>query len=250
MNIISCSIWLAGLLLLPVCYTTTTTTTVSSKITLHNHCLSTVWPRIVGQKINDSYELAIGQKIDLTIPMGWSGQIWARTGCLDKTGSKCLTGTPDTRSATQAVFNFSGSRGQLDKYSVSIVDGYNLPISINAIANTWMTVNGSRCSWNGCTTDLNTYCPQELALLSGTDIIGCQSPCRKFNTDDYCCRPPFVQKGICDASKFKKNYPALFHGHCPNMYTLDPIYEGTGSLYSCGGNPQTSFDLFFCPGPY
>ena len=132
-----------------------------------------------------------------------AGRIWARTNCVKSNGAlRCETGdcgghlecahggiqrggqTP----ASLAEFTLNGWGGQ-DYYDVSLVDGYNLMISIKV-----QNPNNERpgnywCKNPECIQDLNSICPEALKKRSKNGVvIGCSSACAKFNTDEYCCR--------------------------------------------------------------
>ncbi|KAI4338215.1 hypothetical protein L6164_016559 [Bauhinia variegata] len=119
------------------------------------------------------FTLKAGQSAAYTASDGWSGRIWARTGCnFDTNGSgKCKTGdcgsvnctSPGSPPATIAEFTL----GPLDFYDISLVDGFNLPIAVQ-------TFNGTgNCSSAGCDGDLRQSCPSELALKDGDKVTAC-----------------------------------------------------------------------------
>ncbi|KAA8520580.1 hypothetical protein F0562_014836 [Nyssa sinensis] len=106
-----------------------------------------------------------------TVP-GWSGRIWARTGCtFDELGTgTCLTGDCggrlecDGMGATPPASLFEitlGTGDEKDFYDVSIVDGYNLPL----IAAPRRVYGG--CNAAGCVSNVNMGCPKELQVVGG-----------------------------------------------------------------------------------
>ncbi|AET04458.1 pathogenesis-related thaumatin family protein [Medicago truncatula] len=66
-----------------------------------------------------------------------------------------------------------------DFYDVSLTDGFNLPIAIEAIK--WKCGN---CGSVGCEDDLRHCCPSKLVMGSLLLVACGPSP----STDEYCCR--------------------------------------------------------------
>lgn len=133
--------------------------------TITNYCPYTIWPGALAgagtpQLPMTGFELASGQSVRIPSAPGWSGRIWARTGCIfDASGAgKCQTGDCGGRlecggiGATPPVSLFEITLGQgneTDFYDVSFVDGYNLPL----IAAPRSIYGG--CNATGCATDIN-----------------------------------------------------------------------------------------------
>ena len=88
--------------------------------------------------------LAPGASHAFTLPTEWGGRFWGRTGCVfdaDGAGS-CETadcgkakcgGAGGKPPATLAEFQLAGFGGK-DFYDISLVDGYNLPMSVTPVA--------------------------------------------------------------------------------------------------------------------
>ncbi|KAL4565129.1 hypothetical protein LXL04_029214 [Taraxacum kok-saghyz] len=118
--------------------------------TFVNECGFTVWPGIlefVGSRGFNStgFELTKGNSRSFQAPAVWEGRFWGRTGCnfsVPGNGScatgDCGTGAIDCNGsgymppATFVEFTINRTHGS-DLYDVSIVDGYNLPILVEAI---------------------------------------------------------------------------------------------------------------------
>jgi hypothetical protein len=156
---------------------------------------------------NGGWELAAGKTTIFSLPKTFeAGRIWARTDCTSLNGAfRCATGdcggvlecaqggiqrggqTP----ASLAEFTLNG-HGAQDYYDVSLVDGYNLMISIKV-----QNPNNERpgaywCKNPNCVQDLNLICPEALKKRGNNGaVIGCVSACEKFKTDEYCCRGKF-----------------------------------------------------------
>lgn len=116
----------------------------SCTFTITNNCRHTIWPGTLAgagtpQLPTTGFLLESGQSVRITSVPGWSGRIWARTGCtFDEAGiGSCQTGDCggrlecDGMGATPPASLFEitlGIGNDKDFYDVSIVDGYNLPI--------------------------------------------------------------------------------------------------------------------------
>lgn len=138
----------------------------SSIFTVTNNCPYTIWPGTLAgsgtpQLPTTGFRLDSGQSVRIPSVPGWSGRIWARTGCtFDAMGAgKCLTGDCggrlecDGNGATPPASLFEitlGAGDDKDFYDVSIVDGYNLPIVAAPVG-----AFGS-CNATGCASDINT----------------------------------------------------------------------------------------------
>ncbi|XP_047173325.1 pathogenesis-related thaumatin-like protein 3.5 isoform X1 [Vigna umbellata] len=221
-----------------ICWVAAPETCGSSKtLSIVNYCKETIWPAITGSDNFSGDALNPGQSKVHTAAVGWSGRIWARTGCnFDKNGNgNCETGAcgtninctgPGTPPATIADFTL----GEPDFYDVSLVDGFNLPVTVKA-------VNGTgNCSIAGCDGDLRKNCPPQLASKQGDKVIACRSACDVFNTDEYCCRGTYGNPATCLSS----NYSTMFKQVCPAAYSFahdDP------SIITCSG---ADFVITFC----
>nr|CAB3453845.1 unnamed protein product [Digitaria exilis] len=158
--------------------------------TISNYCPHPIWPGTLAgagtsQLSTTGFKLDPGQTTQLAAPAGWSGRIWARTGCLfDADGAGvCQTGdcggrmecrgAGATPPATLFEVTLDGSGG-LDFYDVSLVDGYNLPVVAIPRAR-----QGGACNATGCMADLNRSCPKELQVDCGGGAIACRSAIKK-----------------------------------------------------------------------
>ncbi|OIW18083.1 hypothetical protein TanjilG_08553 [Lupinus angustifolius] len=212
----------------------------SNTFTIVNYCQETIWPGITHSEnfSGNGFTLKPGQSAIYTAPSGWSGRIWARTGCnFDKNGNgKCQTGNcgtninctdPGTPPATIADFTL----GEPDFYDVSLVDGFNLPLLVRA-------VNGTgNCSIAGCDGDFRQNCPPELAAKDNDRVIACRSACDTFDTDEYCCRGVYGSPSTCLPS----NYSKIFKQACPAAYSF--AHDDPTSLTTCS---QADFIVTFC----
>lgn len=211
--------------------------------TFVNKCDHTVWPGILGKPDLETtgFELKRGNTRTIPAPAGWSGRFWARTGCkFDDSGhGACTTGDCGSGEincngngaappATLAEFTL-GQTGSQDYYDVSLVDGYNLPMVVEASGG-----SGS-CAATGCGADLNQRCPAELRVDGGD---ACQSACRAFGTPEYCCSGAFGSPSTCAPSV----YSQMFKSACPKSYSY--AYDDATSTFTCAAADYT---VTFCP---
>lgn len=141
------------------------TTSVACTFTITNNCPYTIWPATLAGAGTPplpatGFQLDSGQSIAIPSTPGWSGRIWARTGCtFDVTGvGSCQTGDCGGRlecngmgaTPPASLFEITLGIGDLkDFYDVSIVDGYNLPL----VAAPRGVCGG--CNATGCIADIN-----------------------------------------------------------------------------------------------
>ncbi|GAV71820.1 Thaumatin domain-containing protein [Cephalotus follicularis] len=223
----------------------------SSTFTIINKCSYTVWPGILSgagtsQLPTTGFGLQPGQSTSLSIPTGWSGRLWGRTFCTqDPTTSKftCLTGDCGSSTlecsgrgaeppATLAEFTLNGANG-LDFYDVSLVDGYNLPMSVSPQGGT-----GGNCTATGCAVDLNAACPAELKVSDNGESVACKSACLAFGDPKYCCSGAYATPDTCKPSF----YSQLFKSACPRAYSY--AYDDGTSTCTCLG---ADYVITFCP---
>nr|CAI5847120.1 unnamed protein product [Callosobruchus analis] len=167
----------------------------------------------------------------------WAGRFWGRTWC--NPGSQhCLTGDCGNRlecagaggvpPATLAEITLKGDAGQ-DFYDISLVDGYNIQMSMTPIGDSG---DGSQysCKRAGCDFNINNDCPDPLRVNSEHGIIACKSACLAFNNDEYCCRGAFNDPNKCRADEYANRFKA----HCPDAYSY--AYDDHKSTFTCQAN--------------
>ncbi|GFZ02774.1 pathogenesis-related thaumatin superfamily protein [Actinidia rufa] len=139
--------------------------------------------------MNGGLELNPGQPINVNAPTGWSGRFWGRTGCFfDQSGKGyCATGNcgggvaecagaGGEPPATLAEFTLNSP---LDFYDISLVDGFNIPVSV-----------------------VPTGAVRGFACLA-------------FNQPEYCCTGAYNNPNTCKPS----NYSRVFKDSCPAAYS-------------------------------
>ncbi|KAB2030607.1 hypothetical protein ES319_D05G244500v1 [Gossypium barbadense] len=208
--------------------------------TIINNCKDTIWPGIIpGESFNGGgLELKSHQSIVFDAPVGWSGRIWGRTGCKfdDNGNGPCQTGdcgqtlkcgVAGKTPVSLAEFTLA----TLDFYDVSLVDGFNLPLSVTPI-------NGKgNCSTAGCNSDVRHTCPSELAVKAKGKVIACRSACDVFDTDEYCCRGTYGNPSTCRPTY----YSNIFKSACPTSYSY--AYDDPTSIFTCSG---ADYVITFC----
>ncbi|KAF2293771.1 hypothetical protein GH714_004597 [Hevea brasiliensis] len=221
--------------------------TTTKTFTLLNNCKGTIWPGVITKGDSShgaGFTLNPGQTAFYNAPTGWSGRIWARTGCnFDKNGTgSCQTGScgtslncsgPSSPPNTIAEFTL----GDIDFYDVSLVDGFNLPIVVQPLS------GKGNCSIAGCDGDVRNNCPTELSVRSdgkgfkqvcpaassyafdrdATSIITCSASdyivtfCASRN-QSFCSYHD--NKVMCNATNSSKALPLLSQGWWNLMVTL------------------------------
>ncbi|KAK2998854.1 hypothetical protein RJ639_023825 [Escallonia herrerae] len=171
-----------------------------------NKCSFPIWPATAvnsGNPVigNGGFYLPSGQVRRVQAPGNWNGRIWARTGCnfASKFNWKaaCETGDCDRKlecngsiglpPATLVQISLQVDKSKPSFYDVSVVDGYNLPVSVMTKPNV------PKCHIGGCLKDMNSICPQELEVLNAKgEVVACKSACLAFDLDKFCCRNDYA----------------------------------------------------------
>ncbi|KAL6642492.1 hypothetical protein ACP70R_020673 [Stipagrostis hirtigluma subsp. patula] len=228
----------------------------AATFTFVNRCTDTVWPGVLSNAGSPrleptGFELPPGGARAVPAPSGWSGRMWARTGCAhDGASGRLVCATGDCGSgaaecsgagaappATLAEFTLDGSGG-LDFYDVSLVDGYNLPVLVEPSSSSGRGGGGpASCAAAGCAADLNAMCPAELRAGGGA---ACRSACDAFARPEYCCSGAFASPAACRPTA----YSQVFKTACPRSYSY--AFDDPTSTFTCGGGPD--YTITFCPG--
>jgi len=238
--------------------------------TVVNTCTYTIWPAIytdlsAGNNVPQfptGWESPPSTSAQFSVPDNWkSGRIWGRRqcnfssnagtdGCLDggcTGGLQCDphsgTGVPP---ATVAEWTLQGS-GNFDYYDVSLVDGFNIPMSIIPSA--------SNCSVASCPNDLNPGCPSQLVGPMNTtgNTVGCKSAC-DANLDNNpsnstnCCTGSYNTNATCPSSGVE--YYSYFKSNCPDSYVYAFDESSSTALWTCNSSLYSDYKVTFCPPPY
>ncbi|GLJ41577.1 hypothetical protein SUGI_0860370 [Cryptomeria japonica] len=198
------------------------------KFDIKNQCGYTVW---AGGLPGGGQQLTQGQTWTVNLAAGTqSARFWGRTGCsFDASGKgTCQTGDCGgqlscTVSGAVPATLAEYTQSDQDYYDVSLVDGFNIPLSINP--------TNTQCTAPACKADVNAVCPAELKVTGG-----CKSACVAFQTDQYCCTGSYANS--CPAT----NYSMIFKQQCPQAYSYAKDDTAT---FACPSG--TDYSIVFCP---
>ncbi|PVG04004.1 thaumatin-like protein [Serendipita vermifera] len=223
----------------------------SRNITVHNACPFTIWPAVYT-------DLNVGTALP-DVPTGWEAPagIWGRRNCDFSTNpgpTSCLTGgcngglLCDSRTGTGkppvtlAEFTFNAS-DKLDWYDVSLVDGYNLPMSV---------VPTQGCDAANCLVDLGPDCPEALkGPFDSTGFpVGCKSACEANLSGDptnspNCCSGNYDTPATCPPSGVQ--YYSYFKDNCPLSYAYAYDESSGTALFTCPASKSADYTITFCP---
>ncbi|KAK6162925.1 hypothetical protein DH2020_002766 [Rehmannia glutinosa] len=99
-----------------------------------------------------------------------------------------------------------------DFYDVSLVDGFNLPVSV---------VPSGRVKGNN----------------NSGEVVACESACLAFGEAEYCCTGEYNSPGVCKPT----NYSEVFKKACPTAYSYP--YDDATSTFTCKG---ANYSIIFC----
>ncbi|PKA63224.1 Thaumatin-like protein [Apostasia shenzhenica] len=220
------------------------------QLTLVNNCDGSIWPATLGRAGNVSpkdggFHLGAGEQAVFNVPSGWSGRIWGRQGCcFDEQGKgSCETGdcgggrlrckgSGGAPPATLVEMTFGTPQSPVHYYDVSLVDGFNLPVTMTPTAGT------GRCGAAACEANLNSCCPSRFEVRAGGRVVGCKSACLALEADKYCCSGEYSAANTCKPTLFSH----LFKAICPKAYSF--AYDDQTSLNTCRAS---SYVITFCP---
>ncbi|XP_054155339.1 uncharacterized protein LOC128953843 [Oppia nitens] len=222
----------------------------ATEFRFQNNCPHTVWAKTLGNPgkgnpENGGFVMNAGDQHNFNIASGWAGRMWGNTFC-NADGHGCKSGDGATPT-TLAEFTLANKDGGMDFYDVSLVDGYNVGISITPIVGTYDKKGSGHydCGVAGCNADLLTTCPSELTVKSDGRTVACLSACAKYKTDEYCCSGKHSTPETCKSTDWPINYPAFFKKYCPEAYSY--AYDDSVSTFTCHGKPYTGYQIVFCP---
>ena len=245
MNTFKTLIFLGSLLLLNVSIRAQRT------VTTINNSKVPIWVGAEGKLVNGGqitpfnpnrggwYLAPNGGSVTVTVPNGWEGRFWGRTGCnFDEQGNgSCLTGNCGGglhcdglwgKASTLAELKFNGWM-DLDFYDVSLIDGFNIPLLIVPVPGTF-TPNGDYYYGGtaGCTTDLNPLAPPELQIKdSNGKTVAWMATCVYQDIDKYCCYDN--DPATCHPNKYSR----ILKAACPDAYSYVTDHET--STFACKG---------------
>ncbi|KAB5516308.1 hypothetical protein DKX38_026956 [Salix brachista] len=217
---------------------------------VHNKCPFPIWPATAANTghpviADGGFYLPSAETQRIYAPWDWKGRFWARTGCNFTSNRQpaCETGDCDGRLAcdgligtppvTLVQISVQADQSKPNFYDVSLVDGYNLPISVTT------KQTSSKCTIGGCSKDLKKSCPEELRVVNKHgDIVACKSACLAFNLDSFCCSNEYGSPEKCKPSVYSK----MFKDACPYYYSY--AFDSPAPLVNCASK---EYVLTFCP---
>ncbi|KAF9597554.1 hypothetical protein IFM89_019568 [Coptis chinensis] len=235
-----------------LCILHTQATNPGMIFTLVNNCPFTVWPAIQSNAGHDVLEkggFALNSLTHKTFPAPahhWSGRMWARTGCTHTNGRfTCATGDCGGRiecngaggatPATLAQFSIHHGQNDQSSYAVSLVDGYNVPMTVTPHEGKGV------CPVVGCRADLIATCPSTLqhrVPAAHGPVVACKSACEAFSTDEFCCRGHFNSPNTCKPS----SYSQFFKHACPATFTF--AHDSPSLTHECSSPHELK--IIFC----
>ncbi|KAL4605618.1 hypothetical protein ACB092_09G042700 [Castanea dentata] len=199
----------------------------SARITFTNNCPYMVWPGT----------LTLDQKPQLsTTGFELASTASGRFSCATAKcsfGQVSCNGNGAVPPASLVEINIAADGG-MDFYDVSLVDGFNLPVSVATQGGT------GECKASSCLANVNAACPAELQV-KGSDgsVIACKSACIAFNQPRYCCTGANNTLETCPPT----DYSWIFENQCPQAYSY--AYDDQNSTFTCSGAPN--YVITFCP---
>ncbi|EEF38126.1 Zeamatin precursor, putative [Ricinus communis] len=215
-----------------------------------NNCQESIWPGILGTAGHETpreggFHLATGEQTVLELPDRWSGRIWPRQGCcFDEITGKGSCQTGDCAGLLQCrglggvppasivEMTLGTLNSDLHYYDVSLVDGFNVPVSMTPIG------GGPGCGVAACEANLNVCCPEALVVKRQGKVVGCKSACLAAKSDRYCCTGQFADPKSCQPTIFAH----LFKAICPRAYSF--AYDDASALKTC---KAPGYVITFCP---
>ncbi|KAG0164569.1 hypothetical protein DFQ28_010151 [Apophysomyces sp. BC1034] len=206
-------------------------------IQVTNNCQDVVSVGVLtngGGSSDQTFDLTPKASRSVSKPDTWGGRVWGRhqcSGSSSKDAQQC--GNPGaTNPASLAEFFFKGAFGK-DFYDISLVDGYNLPMSISPVS---QGTGGYNCGSPKC--DTMPSCPQEYAVKDATgNVVACQSACSKTNTAAACCTGANDDPSKCTPGDHSNNIKKA----CPDAYSF--AYDDQTSTFECNSETYT---VTFC----
>ncbi|KAF8265799.1 Osmotin thaumatin-like protein [Lactarius quietus] len=236
------------------------TTTMGRTFTVTNNCPYTIWSLYTDSDTAPNYPTGWVASPSSSVSFGvlndWSAaRIWGRRDCNFTSNpgpGSCLDGGcpgglfcigPGQSPVTVAEFTLSTDDSVPDRYDISLINGFNIPMRIN---------NNANCSVSECSVDLGVNCPiqlQEPYQPAGFPT-GCNSACAAGlapdpNNDPNCCTGKYESAQSCPSSGVQ--YYSYFKSHCPDTFVY--VFDGSDgkSLFKCPSTSQADYSITFCP---
>jgi hypothetical protein len=199
-----------------------------------NRCAQTVWAAALPATTfpGGLVEMASGYSFQVGVDNGWSGRIWGKTGCTTTAGK--TTCQSDAFPASLAELTLTTTATGLDFYDVSLVDGFNLPIALDAVGYTPDPAHPYDCGSPTCAQNLDATCAQPFQDSAGGDVIACANDACKVIGNSNPAAPSCI---------YPNQYTEFFKTACPQAYSY-PSDDPT-STFTCKG--INDYAVVFCP---
>ncbi|KAF5737179.1 Pathogenesis-related thaumatin superfamily protein [Tripterygium wilfordii] len=174
---------------------------------------------------NGGFHLGGSEEVVLDLPQKWSGRLWGRQGCSfdakgkgscdtgDCSGLLHCQGTGGAPPATVVEMTLGSSTSPLHFYDVSLVDGFNLPVSMKPVG------GGIGCGIASCEVDLNVCCPSTLEVKKGDKVIRSSG---KYKSIEH--------RAVTNKSKARISYATFFFPH--DAVEIEPLAQMESSKSS------------------
>ncbi len=202
--------------------------------TIVNSCSQTVWAAALPDSTfpGGPIEVAPGGSFQVGVANGWSGRIWGRVQCTTTNGK--LSCADDPFPSSLAELTLTKDATGLDFYDVSLVDGFDLPIALEAVGHAADPAHPYDCGSPTCATDLNAMCPQPLQDSANGAVLACANDECKVLGDNDASSPDCI---------YPNSYTEYFKSACPTSYSY-PSDDPT-STFTCKG--FNDYAVVFCP---
>lgn len=215
-----------------------------------------------------------------SVPLFWQGAFWGRTNCVNNSGDiTCDLGTcrsnfdgkgkvqcggvGGTPPMTKGEINFDQNGG--DTYDVSIVDGFNVPMTVEVVPGTgdkWKYIPKYACTKAGNSTDIlpligTSHLSENLKYIVSSKTVAMWSACSWASPpnlvdprkDEYCCINKFGTPGTCDPTKWPADLRTekFFKMYSPESYSF--AYSDATSTFQCrnkDADTVTKYIVTFC----
>jgi regulation of enolase protein 1 (concanavalin A-like superfamily) len=224
-----------------------------------NNCAETVWVAGAGNPIpvfngsSGGLELPAGATVTTSLPTPWvGGRFWGRRQCTFDANGKgsCQTGDcgglqcqhAGAGNTSLAEFTLTGAASGADNYDISLVDGFDFPLSVQL-----NDPNAAHAINAGCQVDLRSSCPAGQRMLnSAGQVVGCKSLCSQYGTANYCCAGPYASPQACNNVNWDTNYRgAVLKQSCPSVYGY--AFDDASSDFNVVPLPSSGYQITFCP---
>jgi hypothetical protein len=202
--------------------------------TVVNDCQKTVWAAALPATTfpGGLVEVPPGGSFQVGVENGWSGRIWGKTLCTTSGGT--TTCASSAFPASLAELTLTSTATGLDFYDVSLVDGYNLPIAIQAVGHTPDPAHPYDCGSPTCSANLDATCAPQFQDSAGGEVIACANDACKVIGNNDASAPSCI---------YPNQYTEFFKTACPTAYSY-PSDDPT-STFTCKG--YNDYAVVFCP---